>query len=198
MTSAPVLVAAEFDDDALRGARLIEAARDAGASWAVQRIGADAGSARATARAAAAAGVGLVLRVDDTRAILDLEEVLAPFGERSVPLLRDRVLLVVAAERTGKRLRADAPWAPSGADAGELSGGLLRLMRRYVPHVVRAVCMTDDLLVPHDLLPASRNASLAEKMRRRGGRLWLTQVPPERAAALRDGPAHGIVLRVAR
>lgn len=190
-------IAAEFDDDTgpARGRPLVDAARDAGAGWVVLRVGATLGGLAATARAAAERGVGLVLRLDDTRGILDLADALAPFGAQSVPELRDRVLVVVPTERIGKRLRADARWVPSAADLATVKGSYMGFFRRLAPVYVRASCDADDLVVPHGFFPAPKVAALAAKLRARGARLWIEDVPPADVASLGDSPAFGVIVR---
>lgn len=193
--SAVVVLESEGDTSP-RGVRaLVDAARRADAAWiAISADGEDAAPVRAAWRAASDAGLGLVLRLGDTRLLADLESAIDVAGERSVPALRDRLLVVVASERAGKRLRTDAAWAPSAADLGAFRGGLLGLLRRRAPNFVRATCVADDLVVPLGLLPDDRLPPLAAKLRSRGGRLWLSNVPQERAEALATGPWHGIVV----
>lgn len=193
MTAAPQ-VAIEFDRDDLVGRALVDAGRRAGGSWVVLRSGADASVARATVRATARAahdvGVGLIVRIGDTKIIGDLEEAFAPYGDLSVAALRDRVLLVVASERSGRRVRTDARWAPTAADLGSLGAGFLRVVRRLAPNFVRGACLADDLVVPHDLFPPARLASVAETLSTRGGRLWVSG-----AGSSEAGPAFGVLRR---
>jgi len=191
---------AEFDDDAAppRGRSLVEAARRAGATWVVLRVGKDPGGVKATARAAQETATGLVLRVGATEVRAELEDALAPLGERAVPLLRDRLRVVAATERIGKRVRSDVKWAPSAVDVGEFHGGPLTLLRRIAPNRVRAACVADDVVAPWDHLPAAKLTALAAKLATRGGRLWLSEVPPEREDEVRAAVpgVHGVIVRV--
>ena len=194
------LIVADFDEDddaPRRGKSLVDAARAAGASWVAFDADADCNGLLATARAARDAGVGLLVRVGDTKSLPLLEDALADLGERSVPALRDRLLVVVATERAGKRLRTEAPWAPSAVDLGAFTG-FLSFLRRAAPNYVRAACLVDDVVLPHDLLPPARIAAVAVKLRSRGGRLWLSGVGRDAAASLAGGPAHGLLVRSAR
>ena len=192
------IVAADFDDDRpLRGRSLVDAARAAGATWAATSIDADCTGLAPTAKAARDAGMGLLVRLTDTKAAPGLEDALGALGERSVAALRDRLLVVVSNERAGKRLRTEAPWAPSAVDLGAFAG-FLSFLRRAAPNYVRATCLVDDLIVPHDEFPPARLGALAAKLRLRGARLWLSDVPPDRVAGLSDGPWDGLLVRVRR
>lgn len=190
------VVAADFGSDAPRGGALVDAARREGATWVVAELGNHAGSVRGVVRAVADAGLGLVVRVSDTRAYSGLYDAFRPaYAELSVAALRDRVVFVVATERAGKRLRADVPWAPSAADLGAIGAGLTGFLRKIAPNYVRAMCLADDVVAPHDLFDARRTDELAAKLRTRGGRLWLDRVPPRAVAGPASSPAHGIIVR---
>ena len=178
------------------GRPLVDAARAAGGSWVVHSTGADLGGLRATAVAASQGGLNLMVRLGDTRTFLDIEETLAVLGELSVPALRERLLLGVADERAGKRLRTDCRWAPSAADLGTVGGGLMGALRRVAPNFVRAACDADDLLVPDGMFPRPRLERLAAQLRRRGSRLWIDGVPADAVEAWRGGPAYGVIVRL--
>ncbi|MCE9634867.1 MAG: hypothetical protein K8T90_04105 [Planctomycetes bacterium] len=188
-------IAAEFDDDGpQRGRPLVDAARAVGAGWVVLRVGSTLGGLQATARAAAEGGLGLIVRLDDTGGIADLADTLHALGEQSVTALRDRLLIVVPTERIGKRLRADAKWAPSAADLATVQGSYMGFFRKFAPVYVRASCDTDDLVVPHGFFPPPKLVKLADKLRTRGARLWIEDVPPDEVEPMRDGPAFGLIV----
>lgn len=193
------VLAADFGDEERprRGRTLIDAARAAGATWAVTSADADCTGLRATAKAARDSGMGLLVRIDDSKTAPGLADAIDLPGVPSVAALRDSLLVVVAKERIGKRLRTDAPWAPSAVDLGSFTG-FLSFLRRAAPNYVRATCLVDDVILPHDHLPPARLAALTAKLRLRGARLWLSGVGPERAAELAAGPWHGLLVRCAR
>jgi len=194
--SAPILVA-EFDESRSppRGAPLVEAAVDAGASWVALTAAADLGGVRATIRAASDRGMGVLLRLGDTRAIDGLAEACGDLGELSVPRLRERFVVVVASELAGRRLRGEAGWAPSALALGLPASSLRRWFRRTFPHHLRGRAGCDDLVVRSGLFAVREFGEwLVPEVRTRGGRVWVEGVPRDDIDPLADAGVDGIVL----
>ena len=195
--SGPVVVA-EFDEDASppRGAALAEAAQAVGAAWVAISTGADLGGVRATVRASAERGLGVFLRLTDTRAIDGLAEACADLGELTVPLLRDRVVVVVASQVAGRRLRGEAGWAPSALALGAHGNPVRRWLRRTFPHHLRGGADCDDLVVSRGLFDDTALAgSLVPGATRRGARVWVEGALDEELPSLAAARVHGVVLR---
>lgn len=139
--------------------------------------------------------VGLVLRLRDSTVISGLAKALGEEKDATAsPRLRERLLVVVAAERVGRRLRADAPQFPSAYELPSSGGALLA---RLLPvNLRRASADADDLVVPWGALDPARLAnSVAPDLKKRGARLWLSEVPDgelDRAAAV---GAAGVLVR---
>lgn len=194
--SGPAIVA-EFGEGTspARGAPLVEAAREAGASWVALTAGADLGGVRATVRAASERGLGVFVRLDDTRAIAGLAEACGDLGELSVPGLRDRLVVVVSSELAGRRLRGEARWAPSALALGLPDGSLRRWFRRTFPHHLRGRADCDDVVVRTDLLGIlAIGDRLVPEVARRGGRVWVEGARREDLPALTASRVHGVVL----
>jgi hypothetical protein len=155
-----------------------------------------AGSLEGLAREAARRGLGLFLRLTDTLPIDGLAAALGAERSQSAATLRERVLVVVAAERVGKRLRKDAPQFPSAYELPATEGW--SAARFVSANLRRASADADDLVIPWGRRGAADLAAkMAPELARRGGRLWISDVPEadrERAAAL--GPS-GVVVRFA-
>lgn len=192
--TAPILIA-RFDDEhgPARGKPLVAAARDAGCSWVAIRVGESVGGLRATVEAGAAEGIGVMVELGSTLAISGLQEACAALAPLTVPALRDRLLVVVPGERFGRRMRADARWAPSALDLDGHSGFRLRLARAF-PNHHRAQADCDDLVVPHGMFEGDRLAKIAGTLRLRGARLIVDRAPRDEAASLAARGVHGLIV----
>ena len=202
--SDAVLIA-PFDGDGPRGGDLVRDAKRAGYAWVdAGPIGDeddDDGRAanariRATISAARTERIGVVLTLENTRTADSLAALWESAGEelseRTVPNLRDRLLVVVPGERHGKRLRMAAPWAPSALDLAGRTG-FRRHLAKLMPNIHRAQADCDDLIVPHALFPPQRLAALAQKLRTRGARLIVRAARQEDAARLGQAGVYGVV-----
>lgn len=139
-------------------------------------------------------GIGLFLRLTDTRAISGLAAALGAAKEDSSARLRERLVIVVEGERAGRRLRLDAPQFPSALALGPSRGrsllGLLPL------NLQRARSDADDLVVPWGRLDAAALTRLRTDLARRGARLWISGVCEGDVAAATAVGAAGLVVRL--
>jgi hypothetical protein len=146
--------------------------------------------------AAHKAGRGVLFRIRDVRAIPTLAGGLGVMGGEGPAPLRGRFLAAVRDTRAGRRLRTEAPDAPSALElVGEPPGVKGRLWRRF-PNLHRAAADADDLIVPADVyqqLP--RRDGLAARLVRRGARLWLSEVAPGDVGAWTDPALAGLLVR---
>lgn len=193
MTS-PVLVA-RFPEDASppRGRPLIDAATECGCGWVAIRVDESLGGLRATIEAAAAAQVGVLVELADTKGIAELADACAALAPLSVPALRDRLVVVVPGERHGRRLRADARWAPSALDL-DGRAGLRHRYARFAPNHHRAQADCDDLVVPAGMYDAAGLGKLAATLKLRGARLFVAGAGRGEAAGLAARGVHGLIL----
>ena len=138
---------------------------------------------------------GLVLRLRDTPPISGLAKALGEEKDaKASPRLRDRFLVVVAGERVGRRLRADAPQFPSAYELPSSGGALLA---RLLPvNLRRASADADDLVVPWGRVhPARLTSSIAPDLAKRGARLWLSEVPESEIDRATGVGAAGVFVR---
>jgi len=139
--------------------------------------------------------MGLFLRLDDTLPIPGLAAALGVGKSVRSADVRDRFLLVVGADRTGKRLRAVAPQFPS---AFELPADEGRSLARLIPaNLRRATADADDLVVPWGRIAAAKLTSrIAPLLAKRGAWLWLSDVPESETGPASAVPAAGMVVRL--
>ena len=139
--------------------------------------------------------VGLLLRLRATTPIARLAQALSAEKDASAaPRLRDRFLVVVPNERIGRRLRADAPQFPSGYEL-PTSGDAI-LTRFFSVNLRRASADADDLVVPWGRLdPARLVSKIAPDLRKRGARLWLSDVPEDEVDRATAVGAAGVIVR---
>ena len=180
-----------------RGAQFLAVAVEEGDKDAPDAVAGGVRIARLSSVAAAARRrqVGLVARVTDTLVVYGLREALGVAKGASAAELRDRFLVVVATDRVGKRVRSDARELPSAYEIPRRPRGFARFTSA---NMQRAAADCDDLVVPWGTIDEARIASrIVPDLARRGGRVWLSDVPPDdvhRAAAL---PVAGVVVRFA-
>ena len=189
--------------------KLVDAARSLDAATGAVDVGADAAGRAIVlaggeeafrlerlAHEARRAGVGVAVRLLDTRALSTLRDDLA-VAEGALPEpLRDRVLVIVPSERIGKRLRHAARELPSAFELSARPTGLRSFLPRRSPNMLRAASDADDLVVPWGLLPRERLASaVLQTLQKRGARLWISAVPPAEVADARAVGAHGLLVR---
>lgn len=139
--------------------------------------------------------VGLLLRLRATTPIVGLAKALSAEKDASAASrLRDRFLVVVPNERIGRRLRADAPQFPSGYEL-PTSGDAL-LTRFFSVNLRRASADADDLVVPWGRLdPARLVSKIAPDLRKRGARLWVSDVPEDEVDRATAVGAAGVIVR---
>lgn len=207
--SPPVLVA----DFVLAGARpspaeLVEAAAARGAAFVAAVIEEDddenlvvrvdgerLGALARLATIATRRRVGLFLRLHDTLPIAGLAKALGEERDRAAAArLRERIVIVVPGERVGRRLRMEAPQFPS---AFELPSSGDSFLARLLPvNVRRAGADADDLVVPWGRLePARLTSTIAPDLAKRGGRLWMSNVPEGELDRANAVGAAGVVVR---
>lgn len=195
MTAPVIAVELAHGDARPADAALVAAARAAGAQWIVASADDSGAALLRTVRAAAAERLGLIVRLDSTRAIEGLGAACVPLGDLSVAALRDRLLVVVARELTGKRLRGEARWAPSALAMGDDARGFRGWFRRTFPHVERGRAECDDAVVrPSMFGPATLRDRLVPEVRRRGGRVWVEGLAAGDVAAFADTGVHGVIV----
>ncbi len=142
------------------------------------------------------AGVSLLVRVGTISALGPLAGGLGVMGAEKPAELRERYVAVVSSERLGKRLRTDAPIAPSALEVGTAGGGVRGALGRRLPNLARASAAADDLVLPLALCGgAKRVSALRATLARRGARLWISHVPPNEEDAARALGADGVVVR---
>lgn len=138
--------------------------------------------------------MGLFLRLDDTLPIPGLAAALGIDKSVRSADVRDRFVVVVDADRTGKRLRAVAPQFPS---AFELPAEEGRSLARLLPvNLRRATADADDLVVPWGRIAAAKLTSrIAPLLAKRGARLWISDVPEPEVELAADVPGAALVVR---
>lgn len=142
--------------------------------------------------------LGLLLRLMDTLSIAGLREALGVEKGTSPAKLRGTILVVVADDRTGKRLRREAPEFPSALELRPKGSHVRGLMRFVPPMGQRAAADAEDLIVPWSRADDPRIASKwAPGLARRGSRLWISDVPQADAERASRLPATGLVVRFA-
>lgn len=139
------------------------------------------------------AGLGAVLRLADTRPIGSVDAALGVTGGEGRPALLPRFLVTVPDRRVGRRLRADAPQLPSALELARPHDWRGRLALAF-PNLARANADADDLVVPWDLFPPARLATLSSQLARRGGRVFLSGVPRDALDSVRDHQVAGVLL----
>jgi hypothetical protein len=143
---------------------------------------------------AARRDVGLYLRLRDTLSVFGLRDALGVAKGASSATLRGRFLVVVDAERVGKRLRHDAPELPSALELSPAKRrGLARLMS---PNFLRAAADADDLVVPWDDGGAEKLVvRIAPDLAKRGARVWIAGLRDADLARAALLPVAGCVVR---
>lgn len=141
------------------------------------------------------ARLGAVLRLFDTPPIERVGAALGVTGGEGRTALLPRFLVTAPDRRVGRRLRADAPDAPSAYELRRGEQGWRRRLAARVPNLARANADADDLIVPWDHSDGDALAALSRKLAKRGARLFLGDVPPDRVDALRELPVAGLIVR---
>jgi hypothetical protein len=142
-------------------------------------------------------GLGVFARIEGTLPIPSLRDALGVAKGTSPATLRDRVLVVVDEERTGKRLRMEAPEFPSAYELRPKGDPVRGLLRFASPMWQRAAADAEDLVVPWGRLDGAKLADrYVPALRRRGARLWICGVDETTRAAAASVPAHGLIVRI--
>jgi hypothetical protein len=142
---------------------------------------------------ASRARLGLFLRLHDTLPIAAMREALGVEKGSPAAASRERLLVAVDGERTGKRLRHDAPELPSALELPVKSRGLARFAS---PNVQRAGADADDLVVPWGRADVEKLIGrIAPILAVRGARVWVCGLQETERVRAERLPVAGLVVR---
>jgi hypothetical protein len=137
--------------------------------------------------------LGLFLRLRDTLPIAAMREALGVEKGAPSAASRERLLVAVDGERTGKRLRAEAPELPSALELPVKSRGLARFAS---PNFQRAGADADDLVVPWGRADVEKLITrIAPILAARGARVWVCGLPETDRPRAERLPVAGLVVR---
>ena len=140
--------------------------------------------------------VGMLVRIHDTLGISALGAALGIMQGDQTENLRRRYLVVVADQRTGRRLRSDAAQVPSALLLRERGGKLQGVIARAFPNLARAGAEADDLIVPAALFTPDRlRKKLVPVLARRAAFAWVTGLDETTESEYADSGAGGLIVQ---